>query len=368
MTRTVLYTCDMDQKALEALRSWTGCDEPISVSPCTTKPPVVLRDSAGGSFTARASFEFPDGGRFYLLLSGSNATSSNDKKEPLTAMIEDDLGLPDGFLIDINTFLFSEFSESARNLNPAQIVHQVLLNAGRIYDNIAGIAATARKYKSKPHPPSQPANGSASNHPAFANNVNVTKRKRPPPRTIKDPVFAPSRLATTTLMKQISILQAMDTRRDGFTARPTADDLYQWTVMLYFDNISDCALADDIKSLPGCQGVELEFRFPSGYPYDPPFIRVVSPYILGGHVGPHGGICMELLTTSGWAPVYSLDLVCIQIRALLIQGRARVFRNHQTQVGSYTHEGALIDHRRIVRAHRWNVPDPNPSKAKKQRS
>ncbi|PXF44698.1 hypothetical protein BWQ96_05555 [Gracilariopsis chorda] len=358
----------MDQQALEALRSWKACDDIISVSPCASKPPVVAYDGKGAVFTARASFEFPDGGRFYLLLSGSNATSPNDDAEPLTAMIEDDLGLPDGFLIDINTFLFSDFSESARHLTPAQVVHQVLFNAGRVYDNIVGIAATARKYKPKPRPPSQAVHASIPDQLTSDNNANVAKRKRPPPIPIKDPVFAPSRLATTTLMKQISILQAMDTRRDGFTAQPTADDLYQWTVMLYFDNISGCDLVDDIKNIPECQGVELELRFPSGYPNAPPFIRVVSPYIFGGHVGPHGGICMELLTTSGWAPVYSLDLVCIQIRALLIQGRARAFRSHQSHVKSYTYEGALNDHRRIVRTHRWNVPDSNPNKTKKQRS
>ncbi|KAI0560054.1 Ubiquitin-conjugating enzyme [Gracilaria domingensis] len=355
----------MDAHALEALRAWKPGEGTANISSCQSKPPVVVYDgSQGSSFTARALFEFPDGGRFYLLLSGSKDDGKNSKSEPLTAMIEDDLGLPDGFLIDVNTFLFSNFNDNTRNLSPSQIVHQVLSHASRIYDNNNSNAAAASTARAKTATAAL-----RGVEPPFLQTMQTVRRKRPPPCAVKDPVFAPTRIATTTLMKQLSILQGMETRRDGFTAQPVADDLYRWNVMLYFDNVSDCEIAEDLKCLPDYDGIQLELRFPGDYPNVPPFVRVVSPYVVGGHVASHGGICMELLTTSGWAPVYSLDLVCIQIRAQLIHGNARIHRrSHKSYVHAYTYEGALSDHRNIVRVHRWHVHDPNRNKSKKQRS
>eukprot|EP00178_Gracilaria_changii_P009264 TRINITY_DN271_c0_g1_i1.p2 TRINITY_DN271_c0_g1~~TRINITY_DN271_c0_g1_i1.p2 ORF type:complete len:355 (-),score=49.41 TRINITY_DN271_c0_g1_i1:2053-3117(-) len=354
----------MDTQALEALRAWKPGEGTTNISSCQSKPPVVVYDgNHGSSFTARALFEFPDGGRFFLLLSGSKDDGKNTNSEPLTAMIEDDLGLPDGFLIDVNTFLFSSFNDNTRNMSPSQIVHQVLSHASRIYDSNNSNAAAASTAKATA------ATAALRVEPAFLSTPNSAKRKRSLPYAAKDPVFAHTRIATTTLMKQLSILQGMDTKRDGFSAQPVADDLYIWSVMLYFDNVTDCELAEDLKDLPEFDGVQLELRFPGDYPNAPPFVRVVSPYVQGGHVAPHGGICMELLTASGWAPVYSIDLVCIQIRALLIHGKARVHRrNCNSHVRAYTFEGARNDHRNIVRVHRWNVHDPNRNKLKKQRS
>ncbi|CAN8062375.1 unnamed protein product [Agarophyton chilense] len=352
----------MDTHALEALRAWKPGANTANISLCQFKPPAVVYDGKQfPSFTARALFEFPDGGRFYLLLSGSKGNDS--ACEPLTVMIEDDLGLPDGFLIDVNTFLFSNFNDNIGGLSPSQVVNQVLAHASRIYDNGKSNVAAASNAIAKA------AAVPLNDRPAFLQATNGIKRKRPLPSAVRAPVFTPSRIATTTLMKQLSILQSMDTRRDGFTATPVADDLYRWNVMLYFDNVCGCVIAEDLERVPDCDGIQLELRFPGEYPNVPPFVRVVAPYVVGGHVAAHGGICMELLTTSGWAPVYSLDLVCIQIRALLIHGRARVhLSNHKSHVHAYTYEGALSDHQKIVMAHKWHAYDSNRHKLKRQRS
>lgn len=186
--------------------------------------------------------------------------------------------------------------------------------------------------------------------------LELSKRKR---STYNEPRFGESRHATTTLMKQIQILQAMDTRRDGFIAEPTDDNLYIWTVRLYFDEDAG-QIAKDLEKVPS-DHVQLEFRFPSEYPSVPPIVRVVAPYIVGGHVAPHGGICMELLTTSGWAPVNSIDVVCIQIRTMLLHGNARIDPRRLSSVRNYTFEGALGDLRNIVRIHRWDTADDERS-------
>lgn len=170
-----------------------------------------------------------------------------------------------------------------------------------------------------------------------------------------EPSFSETRWATTTLMKQISILQSMDTRTDGFMAEPNEDNLYIWNVKLFFDDKDASQIATDLYKLENQDHIRLEFRFPSEYPNVPPIVRVVSPSIRGGHVAPHGGICMELLTTSGWAPVNSIDAVCIQIRTMLLHGNARIDFDRLGSVKNYTFEGALSDMRNIVRIHRWDT-------------
>lgn len=303
----------------------------------------LKHDSADpNSFSVRAQYELPDGGRFHLIISGTNDSASPS----LTPMVEDDLGLPDGFLMDINNFLFSDLADSPNANVPEYLVDRILEHASHLYDKLTNDA----------RPSSAPA---VSPQAPILDRRDVTpstKRKRKA-FTYSDPDFGESRLATTTLMKQLSILSTLDTKKDGYTARPLEDDLYIWTVRLYFLDYLSCQLATDIARLPDQDHVQLEFRFPSSYPNVPPIVRVVSPHIVGGHVAPHGGLCMELLTTSGWAPVNSIDVVCIQIRTLLLHGRARIDFSRLNAVRNYTFEGALNDMRNIVRIHRWDTPE-----------
>ena len=49
----------------------------------------------------------------------------------------------------------------------------------------------------------------------------------------------------------------------------------------------------------------------------PPFIRLVTPVIKCKHIEFGGAICTELLTPKGWSSTYSMEMVIIQIVALL---------------------------------------------------
>lgn len=314
---------------------------------CAYNLPRLDHQAAGpGTFVARASFQLPDGGRFTLLLSGS----THDKT--VMPLVEDELGLPDGFLIDVNTYLLTTLGEDGRLLTPQEVVHATLSRANKHFEKtLFSVPKPSCSEKKTPSPESSS---------TYVNNYSL-KRKRSEATPYIEPVFGYNRLASTTLMKQIALLKDMDTRKDGFIAEPKEDDLYQWNVCLYFDDTAS-PIATDLAKLQGRDHVEMEFRFPSEYPTVPPIVRVVSPYIIGGHVASHGGICMELLTTSGWAPVNSIDVVCIQIRAMLIQGGARIDPSMQSLVANYTFEGALKDLKSIVTGHHWNVVTPRARK------
>lgn len=330
----------MDQSALQALENWKPDTDAFHVSPCPNKPPNLEHNTSGpGSFVARASYQLPDGGRFSLLLSGTL------NEDTLMALVENDLGLPDGFLIDINTFLLQDVMAEGP-FPPDQLVGMTLKRANKLYQKQAFTGPQDSIVKKHQSPDSGRSDQSL-------------KRKRSALDRYTPPAFGPNRLATTTLMKQITLLKDMDTRTDGFTAEPLGNDLYTWNVHLYFDD-TDSPIAEDLKKLNTYDSVNMEFRFPSEYPAVPPVVRVVSPYVVGGHVAPRGGICMELLTTSGWAPVNSIDVVCIQIRAMLIQGRARVEPHSQSLMANYTFNGALKDLTQIVNRHQWNLPQRKP--------
>lgn len=90
-----------------------------------------------------------------------------------------------------------------------------------------------------------------------------------------------------------------------------------------------------------------EQKFPSSFPFDPPFIRVVKPRFAfhSGHVTvglkfseflfftkfffgwlfslfvKGGSICFELLTRSGWSPACTIESVLIQIRTEMVGKR-----------------------------------------------
>ena len=49
-----------------------------------------------------------------------------------------------------------------------------------------------------------------------------------------------------------------------------------------------------------------------------PRLKESTGYVLGG-----GGICMELLTDSGWSPATSIDALVQSVRAMLMAGQER---------------------------------------------
>jgi len=126
------------------------------------------------------------------------------------------------------------------------------------------------------------------------------------------------------LAQDLYRIMNQDHRDAGFSLRPSQEDsMDKWTIELFqFDK--DSNLAKDMKVL-GIGSVQLEMTFPDGYPFEPPFVRVVTPRFKKqtGFVM-NGALCMELLTKDGWNPINDIESVIVSIRSLLVVGDGRV--------------------------------------------
>ena len=78
-----------------------------------------------------------------------------------------------------------------------------------------------------------------------------------------------------------------------------------------------------------------------------PRLKEHTGYVLSG-----GGICMELLTPSGWSPATSIDALVQSVRAMLMAGNARLASlEPSTREADYTFEGAKRDFAHILNVH-----------------
>ncbi|NXF12566.1 UB2Q1 enzyme, partial [Smithornis capensis] len=132
------------------------------------------------------------------------------------------------------------------------------------------------------------------------------------------------------------------------------DSLYDWNVKLLKVD-EDSALHNDLQILKEKEGTDfilLNFSFKDNFPFDPPFVRVVSPVLSGGYVLGGGAICMELLTKQGWSSAYSIESVIMQISATLVKGKARVqFGANKNQ---YSLTRAQQSYKSLVQIHEKN--------------
>ncbi|ROV92598.1 hypothetical protein VMCG_08968 [Cytospora schulzeri] len=141
------------------------------------------------------------------------------------------------------------------------------------------------------------------------------------------------------------------------------DNMFQWIVELHsFD--PSLPLAKDMKKA-GVTSIVLEVRFGREYPFSPPFVRVIRPRFLpfasggGGHVTIGGAMCLELLTSTGWSPVTSMEAVFLSVRMAMSETEpaARLQTTHATaRAFDYAANEALDAYVRFAGVHGWKVP------------
>lgn len=141
------------------------------------------------------------------------------------------------------------------------------------------------------------------------------------------------------------------------------DNMFQWIVELHSFEPS-LPLAQDMKQA-GINSIVLEVRFGREYPFSPPFVRVIRPRFLpfasggGGHVTIGGAMCLELLTSTGWSPVTSMEAVFLSVKMAMSETEP-VARLDTTKASARTFDyganEALEAYVRFAQTHEWRVP------------
>uniref|UniRef100_A0A674N133 E2 ubiquitin-conjugating enzyme n=1 Tax=Takifugu rubripes TaxID=31033 RepID=A0A674N133_TAKRU len=154
--------------------------------------------------------------------------------------------------------------------------------------------------------------------------------------------------ASDRLMKELREIYRSQSYKTGiYSVELVNDSLYEWHVKLRTVD-PDSPLHTDLQVLKERR----DGLHPDNFPFDPPFVRVVSPVLSGGYVLGGGALCMELLTKQGWSSAYSIESVIMQINATLVKGKARVqFGANKNQ---YNLARAQQSYKSLVQIHEKN--------------
>ena len=135
------------------------------------------------------------------------------------------------------------------------------------------------------------------------------------------------------------------------------NNIHHWNITLSFDS-TEIIQQELVKymNIEGNSkhpaGIQMGITFPGNYPMSPPFVRVISPRFKfrTGRITCGGSICMELLTKSGWSPIYSFGTALIQIQAEILDGNPSIDFNNRNP---YSEDEAKKSFIRIAKEKNW---------------
>lgn len=168
--------------------------------------------------------------------------------------------------------------------------------------------------------------------------------------------------ASDRLMKELREIYRSDNYKNGvYSIDLEKDSLYEWFVKLKKVD-PDSPLASDMRQLAKNQSQDhllFHFVFKDSFPFEPPFVRLVSPTVTNGFVLGGGALCMELLTKQGWTSAYSVESLIMQIAATLVKGKARISFDAKS---AYSLAKAQQSFKSLVHIHSksgWYTPPKN---------
>ncbi|KIJ34113.1 hypothetical protein M422DRAFT_783010 [Sphaerobolus stellatus SS14] len=185
----------------------------------------------------------------------------------------------------------------------------------------------------------------------------------PPSDSTPQAALALQREFRTMLREQDAALKNDTVSELGWFMPPELmdDNLFRWMVELHsFD--PSLPIAKDMANY-NVPSFLFEIRFPDRFPIQPPFFRVIKPRVLpfahggGGHITAGGSICMDLLTSDGWLPSYSISAVLLQIRLAICNPDPRPARLTTNWQLPYSIGEALEGFKRAANAHGWRIPE-----------
>lgn len=164
--------------------------------------------------------------------------------------------------------------------------------------------------------------------------------------------------AELRLIQDLRTLQRVGEKSLGFRANPIDMKLDHWSVQIFeFDkNTEFFRDMQKYKKMCGRDYIEMSLSFPPDYPFSPPFARILTPRFQyrTGHVTLGGSLCMDILTSDGWNPMYEISSIISNIIAQIISGNPRVDLTQATV--PYPLSEAKDGYIRMATQHGWKIP------------
>lgn len=159
-----------------------------------------------------------------------------------------------------------------------------------------------------------------------------------------------SKQASQRITAELKHILKSNPEQQGYSVETIKDNLYHWEVK-FFNFESKELIAQDMTKLKQ-KAIVLHITFPSTYPFNPPFCRIIRPRFAfhTGHVTIGGSICTELLTNKGWTSANTVEAVVVSIRAQFLEGGARLDIHNKSD---YTEQEAKEAFNRMVQTHGW---------------
>jgi ubiquitin-protein ligase len=182
----------------------------------------------------------------------------------------------------------------------------------------------------------------------YLNNFNVLFNKQIHKEEINITAKYTKKCITKIIREYQLLVKANNT---NFRIDVNPDYPFLWKIFIgKFDD--KYLIAKDMKKF-GVKEIEMEIRFPDGYPFDPPYIRVVQPRFmhLTAHVTSGGSICNEILTNKGWLPTCSIESLITIIVCEIIEGDGRL--DPTKYHIPYSYEESKESFYRVARSHGW---------------
>jgi ubiquitin-protein ligase len=100
-------------------------------------------------------------------------------------------------------------------------------------------------------------------------------------------------------------------------------------------------------------GVTINIKFPELFPFEPPFIYIISPQFnsMAVNITKDGAICCEYLTKSNWLPAISIESVVVMIFSEIIKPNIQHIVNDSTI--QYDDMKAIISYEKLAKGNGW---------------
>ena len=155
------------------------------------------------------------------------------------------------------------------------------------------------------------------------------------------------------IMAELRQISKPQVREGGLSVEPEEDNMMIWNAYMHTDGFDKTETLTKNLIANGISHIHLELRFPDRYPYEPPFVRVVSPRFKfrTGHITVNGAICHELLSHQSWLATCKVENLLVDIRCNILEGEAELDTDRYSE--TYSFEGAKVDYDRVMRSHGW---------------